>query len=141
VAAISMQHGFVSVAHLLAAAALPCHACGGSDLFASEVDCVLRALLGQAPEADYALTLELQGVLVHEQFLSVASPYECPVCALVDQYEVAATDHDTGVQARAQAAFNYDVILFGTADGDARGTLVHHQFSVIKPQPQTHAAR
>src|SRR6516165_12766141 len=124
-----------------AAWASPCHACGGSELFASEVDCVLRALLGQAPEADYALPLELQGVLVYEQFLSVAGLYEGPVCAPVDQYEVAATDHDAGVQARAQAAFNYDVILVGTANGDARGTLIHYQFSVIEPQPQTHAGR
>src|SRR5262245_30908854 len=58
----------------------------GSDLFAGEVDGVLRALLGQASEADHALPLELQNVLAYEQFLSVAGPYEGPVCALVDQY-------------------------------------------------------
>jgi hypothetical protein len=54
---------------------------------------------------------------------------------------VAATDHDAGVQARAQMAFNYDVILVGTANGDARGALLHHKLSVIEAQPQTHAAR
>jgi hypothetical protein len=70
---------------------------------------VLRTLLGQAPQADHALPLELQNVLAYEQFLSVAGPYEGPVCALVDQHEVAATDHDAGVQARAQVASNYDV--------------------------------
>ncbi len=70
-------------------------------------------MLGQASEADHALPLELQDVLAYEQFLSVAGLYEGPVRALVDQYEVAATDHDAGVQARAQVALNYDVIRHG----------------------------
>jgi hypothetical protein len=78
--------------------------------------------------------------MAYEQFLSVAGLYEGPIRALVDQYEVAATDHDAGVQARAQVALDYDIILLGTANGDARGELVHHQLAVIEPQPQTHAA-
>src|SRR6185369_17538513 len=114
--------------------------CGWSDLFAGEVDGVLGALLGQASEADHAPPLELPDVLAYEQFLSVVSLYERAVRALVDQYELAATDLDAGVQARAQAALHYDVILLGTANGDARGALVHHQLAVIEPQPQTHAA-
>src|SRR5215470_9410131 len=107
----------------------------GSDLFAGKVDCVPRALLGHAPEADHAVPLELQDVLAYEQFLSVVGLYEGPVGALVDQYEVAATDHDAGVQARAQVAFNYDVILVGTANGDVRGAIVHQQLSIIEPEP------
>src|SRR6516165_6013692 len=100
---------------------------------------MLRAPLGQAPEADHALPLEPQNVLAYEQLLSVAGLYEGPVRALVDQYEVGTTDHDAGVQARAKVTLNHDVILVGTANGDAGGVLVHHQLSIIEPQPQTHA--
>src|SRR5580693_8898442 len=74
--------------------------------------------------------------MAYEQFLSVAGLYEGPIRALVDQYEVAATDHDAGVRARAQVALDYDVILLGTANRQHSSWPGHNSLLVGVTFPQ-----
>src|SRR3977135_1388306 len=71
-----------------------------SDFFAGEVDGRRRALLGQAPQPDHALALDLQAVAAHERLLAVSALHERAAGALIDQYELAAADLGTPGEAR-----------------------------------------
>src|SRR6516165_5789520 len=107
-----------------------------STLFAGEANGLRRALLGQPPESDHALAADLQAVAAHERLLAVRALHEGAVGALVDEHELVTIDLDARVQARDQVAFDDDVIVFGTSDGDARMALIEQQLPVIASQPQ-----
>jgi len=78
--------------------------------------------------------------VARERFLSVDGLHESAIRALIDQYETVATDLDARVQARDEVTLHHEVIVLGTADGDARLAFIHQQLSVIKLQTQTHPA-
>src|SRR6516225_9437380 len=71
-----------------------------SGFFAGEADRLRRALLGKPPEADHALTPDLQTVAPHERLLAVGTLDEGTVGALVDEHELVAADLDAGMQPR-----------------------------------------
>src|SRR5436305_4081155 len=107
-----------------------------SGLFAGVADRLRRAPLGQAPEADHALALDLQAVAAHERFLAVGALHEGSIGALIDQHELVAADLDAGVQARDEVALNHHVVVLGPADGDARMALVDQQLPILPLQAQ-----
>src|SRR3989440_4504684 len=112
-----------------------------SDFFAGEADGLRGALLGQAPEADHPLALDLQAVATHERLLAVGALHERAVGALIDQYELVAADLDARVQARDQVALDHHVVVLGPADGDAGMPLIDQQFAILTAQPQPHVVR
>src|SRR5437588_2342607 len=84
-----------------------------SGLFAGVADRLRRAPLGHAPEADHALTLDLQAVAAHERFLAVGALHEGSIGALIDQHELVAADLDAGVPARGEAGLPHPVAGLG----------------------------
>src|SRR5207302_9411882 len=67
-------------------ASLEAHA-APSGLLAGVADRLRRAPLGQAPEADHALALDLQAAAAPERFLAACALHEGSIPALLDQHD------------------------------------------------------
>ncbi len=78
----------------------------------------------------------MHGIAANEGFFAVFADDERTIRTLIDQHEFIAVEFQSGVQPRDQIALDDEVVLLGSAHGDARTTVFYQNFLALIPQAQ-----